>query len=70
LIFKISVKISGGESGAANDVDMDGNSRGSSGFWDIGAYEYVSGTPSPPDTTLPPRRQMSLFSDQILNPKS
>ena len=40
--------------GSPFNVDMDGNIRGTDGAWDIGAYEYVSGTNLPPaDTTAP-----------------
>lgn len=34
-------------------VDGNGNIRGADGTWDIGAYEYTSGTPLDPDTTPP-----------------
>ncbi|MBW0000520.1 MAG: hypothetical protein JO015_15585, partial [Verrucomicrobia bacterium] len=34
--------------------DMDGNTRGSSGGWTIGAYQYSSGSPAPQPTPLPP----------------
>ena len=30
--------------GASYNVDIDGNTRGGDGSWDIGAYEYVEGT--------------------------
>jgi hypothetical protein len=32
---------------APYNVDIDGNTRGASGSWTIGAYQYVSGTTSP-----------------------
>lgn len=37
------------DNGQSYDVDMDGNTRGSDGIWDQGAYEYDSGSP-PPET--------------------
>jgi hypothetical protein len=33
--------------------DPDGNTRGADGTWDIGAYEYSSGSSNPTDTTPP-----------------
>jgi hypothetical protein len=38
----------GANLGAPYNTDYDGNARGFSGAWDIGAYEYTGGAPPPP----------------------
>ena len=48
--FHITSEINGYSLPSLYNTDMDGNVRGADGVWDIGAYEYVSGSD---DTTFP-----------------
>jgi hypothetical protein len=41
------------------NVDMDGNTRGADGVWDIGAYEYSSSTNLPPPDTAAPQVELT-----------
>jgi hypothetical protein len=49
--------------GAPFNVDMDGNSRGADGVIDRGAYEYISSSKPPSQST--PTQGESLFSSQV-----
>jgi hypothetical protein len=52
---KTSVAIGTGASlGAPYNFDMDGNSRGQTGGWDIGAYESNGSAPTPTPPPTPP----------------
>jgi hypothetical protein len=48
---------------APYNMDMDGNTRGADGSWDVGAYEYSDSGPTPtPTPTLTPAPAISRFS--------
>lgn len=45
----------GSSQGSPYNVDMDGNTRGADGAWDVGAFEYTSGGPVGPTILTQPQ---------------